>query len=134
MGQDALIVKADVAREILERINTPVPKTGGDLTEDERVDTGKVTIDKSVPGTSAKPVLMKRFYATIDLEPENIAIQASNIGNEIIGLLKKKYHSDVKVTLEIAAYDREGFADDVQRAVRENCNTLKFTSAEFEVE
>ncbi|MGA8832858.1 MAG: ATP-binding protein [Desulfomonilaceae bacterium] len=134
LGQDALIVKADVAREILERINTPVPKTGGDLTEDERVDTGKVTIDKSVPGTSAKPVLMKRFYATIDLEPENIAIQASNIGNEIIGLLKKKYHSDVKVTLEIAAYDREGFADDVQRAVRENCNTLKFTSAEFEVE
>lgn len=134
LGQDSLIIKADVAREILERINTPVPKTGGDLTEDERVDTGKVTVDASITGTSAKPNLMKRFYANIDLEPENIAIQASNIGNEIISLLKKKYHADVKVTLEIQAFDKEGFADDVQRAVRENCNTLKFTSAEFEVE
>ena len=134
LDQDSLIIKADVAREILERINIPVPKTGGDLTEDERVDTGKVTIDTSVPGTSAKPILMKRFYATIDLEPENIAIQASNIGNEIISLLKKRYHADVTVTLEIQAYDREGFAEDIQRAVRENCNTLKFGSAEFERE
>ncbi len=133
LGQDSLIIKADVAREILEKLNKPVTELDGDSNESKRPGSDdKITDEKYPPGPSPQPKMTKRFYATIDLEPENIAIQASNIGNEIISLLKKKYHADVKVTLEIQAFDKEGFADDVQRAVRENCNTLKFSSAEFE--
>jgi hypothetical protein len=36
--------------------------------------------------------------------------------------------------VEIQAEDATGFDDSTQRAVRENCNVLKFSSAEFEGE
>ena len=38
------------------------------------------------------------------------------------------------VTVEIHASSSSGFDDNTQRAVRENCRMLRFTSAEFEDE
>ena len=38
----------------------------------------------------------------------------------------------VKIAVEIQAESATGFDDGLQRAVKENCNVLKFKSAEFE--
>jgi len=40
----------------------------------------------------------------------------------------------VKIAMEIQAESGAGFDDGLQRAVRENCNVLKFKNAEFEAE
>jgi len=40
----------------------------------------------------------------------------------------------VTISVEIQAEDATGFDDNIQRPVRENCNVLKFSSAEFEGE
>jgi hypothetical protein len=38
----------------------------------------------------------------------------------------------VKIAIEIQAESATGFDDGLQRAVKENCNVLKFKNAEFE--
>ena len=38
----------------------------------------------------------------------------------------------VRIAIEIQAETPTGFDDGLQRAVKENCNVLKFKSAEFE--
>jgi hypothetical protein len=39
----------------------------------------------------------------------------------------------VKIAIEIQAESSTGFDEALQRAVKENCNVLKFKNAEFEV-
>lgn len=43
-----------------------------------------------------------------------------------------KPNAGVSITVEIQAESPEGFDEKTQRDVRENCNVLKFNSAEFE--
>ena len=38
----------------------------------------------------------------------------------------------VKIAIEIQAESETGFDDGLQRAVKENCNVLRFKNAEFE--
>ncbi|MEF8717182.1 MAG: hypothetical protein V5B44_05385 [Candidatus Accumulibacter necessarius] len=38
----------------------------------------------------------------------------------------------VKIAIEIQAETSSGFDDSLQRAVKENCNVLRFKNAEFE--
>ena len=38
----------------------------------------------------------------------------------------------VKIAIEIQAESETGFDDHLQRAVKENCNVLRFKNAEFE--
>ena len=45
-----------------------------------------------------------------------------------------KVGSEVTITVEVQARSGAGFDEGVQRAVRENCKTLKFTSFDFENE
>jgi len=135
---ECLIVKPEVARQIIaEKQNHVIPGEGkqGDKGADpDSTATGDGTTVDPPPPEPRQSSTMKRFYATVDLQPEKMSLEASNIANEIIALLKSKYHAEVKVTLEIEASDREGFDENTQRAVRENCNTLKFRNAEFEAD
>lgn len=137
-NQECLIVKADVARKKLAELAPPViPPTdlpGGRGNAPDSPSTGGGAIVDPPSPEPRQPSLMKRFYATVDLQPEKMGLEASNIAHEIIGLLRTKYHAEVKVTLEIQAFDRDGYDENVQRSVRENCNTLKFSVAEFESE
>jgi predicted AAA+ superfamily ATPase len=135
---ECLIVKPEVARQVIaEKQNHVIPGEGkqGDKGADpDSTATGGGAIADPPPPDPRQSPTMKRFYATVDLQPEKMSLEASNIANEIIALLKSKYHAEVKVTLEIEASDREGFDENTQRAVRENCNTLKFRNAEFEAD
>ena len=52
--------------------------------------------------------------------------------DEVVQQFTAKLGVDVKISVEIQATSKAGFDDGLQRAVKENCNVLKFSSAEFE--
>ena len=74
----------------------------------------------------------KQFYATIDLDPIQAKRQFADVVDEVVQQFTLRPGVKVRLAIEIQAESPTGFDDGVQRAVRENCNVLKFKSAEFE--
>jgi hypothetical protein len=56
------------------------------------------------------------------------------IVDEVIQQFTSKLGVNVSISVEIQAKSSEGFDEALQRSVKENCNVLKFTNAEFEEE
>ncbi|WP_291323058.1 hypothetical protein [Desulfonatronospira sp.] len=56
------------------------------------------------------------------------------IHGEVVSRLTASPGAKVKLRLDIEAELSDGFDESTQRAVRENCGTLNFSSAEFEEE
>ena len=52
--------------------------------------------------------------------------------DEVVQQFTAKLGVEVKISIEIQASSKAGFDDGLQRAIKENCNVLKFKSAEFE--
>lgn len=77
-----------------------------------------------VPGKVAQP--KTRFHATLKLDPRQPGKPMQSIGAEVLQHLTSLLHCQVEVTLEIHAEYPEGFPDDIQRTLKENCATLKF--------
>lgn len=74
----------------------------------------------------------KHFYGSIELDPFQAKKQFADLMDEVIQQFTIKSGVDVKISIEIQAESPVGFDDGVQRAVKENCNVLKFKNAEFE--
>jgi len=74
----------------------------------------------------------RHFYGQIDLEPIRSKIEFARIVDEVVLQFTQRADSNVRVTVEIQADSPSGFAENVQRAVKENCNVLRFKNAEFE--
>lgn len=72
------------------------------------------------------------FYGTVDLEPVSAKMDFANIMDEVVQLFSSKYGVDVTISVEVSAKNKQGFDEALQRAVKENCNMLKFINAEFE--
>jgi len=86
------------------------------------------------PGyTPEPPKAAKRrlFFGTVELNPLQPKPQFGDVVDEIVMLLNR---SDVrlKISVEIQAECENGFDEGIQRAVRENCNQLKFKNGGFE--
>jgi hypothetical protein len=56
---------------------------------------------------------------------------AGQIADEVLQHLTS-LNADIEVTIEIQVKTPDGVPDEVVRTVTENCQTLKFTSYEFE--
>lgn len=56
----------------------------------------------------------------------------SDVADEVLMLFTQKPGVKVRISVEIEAESPTGFDDGVQRAVRENCNQLKFKNQAFE--
>jgi len=74
----------------------------------------------------------KQFYASIDLDPIQAKRQFADLVDEVVQQFTLRPGVKVKIAVEIQAESPTGFDDSLQRAVKENCNVLKFKSAEFE--
>jgi uncharacterized protein len=74
----------------------------------------------------------KQFYASIDLDPIQAKRQFADLVDEVVQQFTLRPGVKVRIAVEIQAESPTGFDDDLQRAVKENCNVLKFKSAEFE--
>lgn len=74
----------------------------------------------------------KQFYGSIELEPILAKKQFADLVDEVVQQFTTRPGVKVKIAIEIQAESASGFDDSLQRAVKENCNVLKFRSAEFE--
>lgn len=83
-------------------------------------------------GLAGVPSLKKRFYGGIDLDPILAKKQFADLVDEVVQQFTTRMGVKVKISVEIQAESGLGFDADLQRAVRENCRTLKFKNAEFE--
>lgn len=97
-------------------------------------------VDAPVPGPDTAPsapeapALPRRFYGTVQLDPNRVGRDASQIAEEVIAHLSALLGSEVTVTLEIEAKVPNGVTEQVVRIVTENSRTLKFKSHGFERE
>ena len=58
--------------------------------------------------------------------------QFADLVDEVVQQFTMSPGVKVKIAIEIQAESATGFDDGLQRAVKENCNVLKFKNAEFE--
>jgi len=95
--------------------------------------TGTGTGHGAGPGGGGTPQKAPtHFYATVRLDPVKAKFDFAQIVDEVVQHFTTKPSAVVTISVEIQAEDSTGFEDNIQRAVRENCNVLKFSSAEFE--
>ena len=76
--------------------------------------------------------LTNQFYGTISLDPVKAKMDFATIIDEVVQQFTSELGVNVRISVEIQAENTEGFPENVQRSVKENCNVLKFKSAEFE--
>lgn len=83
-------------------------------------------------GTSASQSLKKQFYGSIELDAIQAKMQFANLVDEVVLQFTSRPGVRVKIAIEIQAESTTGFDEGLQRAVKENCNVLRFNNAEFE--
>jgi hypothetical protein len=84
--------------------------------------------EDGVTGGSVK----RHFYGAMKLNPVRATIEFATVVDEVVQQFTSKLGVDVNISVEIQAKAKDGFDENVQRTVKENCNTLKFTNADFE--
>ena len=85
-------------------------------------------------GTPTPAATKKQFYGTISLDPVKAKMDFATIMDEVVQQFTAKLGVNVKISVEIEASSQDGFDESMQRTVKENCNVLRFNSAEFEEE
>lgn len=108
-----------------------VPGTTGTGEAPTRVeDSVKPTYPTS--GGAAQQSVKKQFYGSIDLDAIQAKKQFADLVDEVVLQFTSRPGVKVKIAVEIQAEATTGFDDSLQRAVKENCNVLRFKNAEFE--
>ncbi|HXF07268.1 MAG TPA: DUF499 domain-containing protein [Candidatus Acidoferrales bacterium] len=83
-------------------------------------------------GGTAQQAVKKQFYGSIELDPFLAKKQFADLVDEVVQQFILRPGVKVRIAVEIQAEATTGFDDGLQRAVKENCNALKFKNAEFE--
>lgn len=104
------------------------PAAGGAPLRVEDSATGDYPVGGIVGGQSAKT----QFYGNIDLDPILAKKQFADLVDEVVQQFTLRPGVKVRVAVEILAESPTGFDDGLQRAVKENCDVLKFKNADFE--
>jgi predicted AAA+ superfamily ATPase len=144
LDESSLLIDREAAAAYAERIRqamqpTPQPtqpgETGGVATPGATGGTGTTT---PTPGETEQPeagstaAVKKQFYGTIALDPVKAKMDFATIMDEVVQQFTAKLGVDVTISVEIEAKTRDGFDEALQRTVKENCNVLRFSNAEFE--
>lgn len=108
----------------------PAPGTTGSGAPPPRVeDSAKPTY---AGGGAAPQPIKKQFYGSIELDAIQAKKQFADLVDEVVLQFTSRPSVKVKIAIEIQADSATGFDDGLQRAVKENCNVLRFKNAEFE--
>jgi hypothetical protein len=81
---------------------------------------------------SAASTKKTMFFGSVVLDPIKAKLQFSDVAEEVLMLFTQKPGVKVRISIEIEAESPSGFDDGIQRAVRENCDQLKFKNRAFE--
>ena len=134
LDESSLLIDREKAAEYRDKTK-PKPD---DTEEDSGASTGKPgTTTTSGPGVgiageSTGGQAKKHFYGTIKLDPVKATIDFATVVDEVVQQFTSRLGVDVNISVEIQATSRDGFDETLQRIVKENCNTLRFTNADFE--
>lgn len=104
------------------------PEAGNDLSHETETE----KLDSVANRTVARSAPKRQFYGAIELDPIQAKKQFSDLVDEVILQFTSRPDVKVKIAIEIQAESPAGFDDGLQRAVKENCNVLRFKNAEFE--
>lgn len=94
-----------------------------DLTRESSVSTG---------GGSTLTSKKTKFFGSVELDPIKSKFQFSEISDEVLMLFAQKPGVKLRIAIEVEAESPSGFDESLQRAVRENCDQLKFKARDFD--
>lgn len=85
----------------------------------------------AVAATAVRP---KRFFGSVGVNPQRMALDAATIAKELVAHLTALPGADAEIQIDITIRVPGGVPDTVVRTVTENARTLKFTTADFAAE
>jgi hypothetical protein len=135
IDSSSVVVKPEVARRQEEadqaaRVPPSAPGEGAPYKGDGG---GAVPPDGKVREPEPrKPILPKRFFGSVELNPDRLGKEAGRIAEEVLQHLSTLRGAQIQITLEIEATLPSGVAEETQRIVTENCQTLRFSKQGFE--
>lgn len=137
MNGSALLVHPDVARRQFEADAAVEARQGGDYKPGETdpgpgsgVEEGESGFD-SGGGTAVVTQSPRRYFGSVNLNPQTLASQVSEISREVVANLQGIYGANVRISLEIEAVVPDGIPDEQRRAVEEKTRDLKFDQSDF---
>ena len=83
-------------------------------------------------GSGGAKVVNTRFYGALKVDPVRAKVLFVQVVDEVVQQFTIKHDVAVEISIEIRAMSLKGFDESTQRAVRENCAVLKFSTNEFE--
>lgn len=86
----------------------------------------------STGGGTAPQATKKHFFGSIELDAIQAKKQFADLVDEVVLQFTSRPGVKVRIAVEIQAEAGTSFDDGLQRAVKENCNVLRFKNAEFE--
>ncbi len=119
--------RAKAAEAVGSAATTTVPAGDGTPRAEDSAKGGYAT-GSATTGQAVK----KQFYGSIELDSFLAKKQFADLVDEVVQQFTMRPGVKVKIAIEIQAESATGFDDGLQRAVKENCNVLKFKNAEFE--
>jgi len=126
----ALIVQPDIAQAQIDAERAarqpdamPLPVDGGPAPV-------VTTVDE--PDAPSPPKPKKRYYGSVEVNPQRAMRDLSQIADEIILRLASLPGVDVSITVDIEGRHGDGFDDATMRTISENSRTLNFKSHSFE--
>ena len=85
-----------------------------------------------ITGSAVPQTAKHQFYGSIELDPIVAKRQLADLMDEVVLQFTSRPGVQVKIAIEIQTESPMGFDEALQRAVKENCNVLRFKNAEFE--
>ncbi len=141
LDESSLLIEREIAKawkEQLEAAKAQIPPAVDQAASQTPADDASGTTFQPDASESADrqipSVVKKQFYGTVSLDPIRAKMDFATIIDEVVQQFTAKTGIDVTISVEIEARSRDGFDESLQRIVKENCNVLKFSSAEFEDE
>lgn len=109
----------------------PVPGTIGTSEAQPKAEDSAKPVYSTSAGAAPQPV-KRQFYGSIELDAIQAKKQFADLVDEVVLQFTSRPGVKVRIAIEIQAETITGFDDGLQRAVKENCNVLRFKNAEFE--
>lgn len=122
----ALLVKWEAVKDQLEPESSTATVGGLPLAPQS----GNKTPTEEKPEVEAK----KRFYGSVELDPQRVLKEVDTIVKEVLQHLTKHPDAEIKIVFDIDARFEKAVDEKTIRDVTENCNTLRFQEASFEKE
>ena len=140
LDDQSLLIKRESAEAYLEAskpaADVPQPSAEGGTAqgggEPQSGGTAQPTAtDQASVGAAGSSPKKKRFYGNTQIAPIQAKMKFADIVDEIVEQFTSKTGVNVSISVEIQASSSEGFDENIQRSVKENCSVLKIDPAEF---